>query len=140
VKHSFHFSFLIFTQSVGLVGGEINPSQVLNIGKHKHRISVHTKQPFEPTITVSERAKTLHTLHCSANNKLDISNLGSTSGNCILLIINMHNIETSTQTRFCSCTQIAGSSDEDIQELNEVYLLVAYAVLHSNICSSYLTL
>jgi hypothetical protein len=45
------FLFLwIYTQSVGLLGGLIGPSQglYLNTGQHKHRINAHThtKHPF----------------------------------------------------------------------------------------------
>jgi hypothetical protein len=44
VKCSFRFSFLIFRQSVGLLGWGINLSQglYLHTGQLKHRINVHT--------------------------------------------------------------------------------------------------
>jgi hypothetical protein len=63
------FSFLIYTQSVGLLGRGINPSQ----GHYLHRTTqtqnkrTQTSMPqvrFEPTIPVLERAKTVHALDC----------------------------------------------------------------------------
>jgi hypothetical protein len=47
VKRSFHFSFFIFRQSLGLLGRGINLSQglYLHTGQPKHRINVHTKHP-----------------------------------------------------------------------------------------------
>jgi hypothetical protein len=63
------FSFLIYTQSVGLLGRGISPSQgnYLHREQHKHRINAHRHTPmprvgFEPTILVFERAKTVHAL------------------------------------------------------------------------------
>jgi hypothetical protein len=68
------FSFLIYSQSVGLLGRVISPSQGLYLytGHHKHRINTYTHQismlwvGFEPTITASEPAKTVHDLDRSA--------------------------------------------------------------------------
>jgi hypothetical protein len=65
-----YFSFWIYTQSVGLLGRVIGPSQgrYLNTGQHKH--THQTSMPrvgFEPTITASERAETVHALDGSAN-------------------------------------------------------------------------
>jgi hypothetical protein len=72
------FIFLcIYTQSVGLLGRVIDPSQglYLNTGQHKHRKTharTHTHQTympevgFEHTITASERAKRVHALDRSA--------------------------------------------------------------------------
>jgi hypothetical protein len=59
------FSFLIDTQSVGLLGRRISPSQghYLHTEQHKHRTNTQTSMPrvgFEPTIPVFERAKTVH--------------------------------------------------------------------------------
>jgi hypothetical protein len=47
VKHLFHFSLLIFRQSVGLLGRGINPSQgrYLHTGQYKQRINIHNKHP-----------------------------------------------------------------------------------------------
>jgi hypothetical protein len=66
------FSFLIYTQSVGLLGREISPSQgrYLQTEQHKHRINAH-RYPclwvgFEPTIPAFERAKTVHALDRAA--------------------------------------------------------------------------
>jgi hypothetical protein len=70
------FIFLwIYTQSVGLLGRAIDPSQglYLNTGQHKHRIThththTHTHKTsmseveFEPMITACELAKTVHVL------------------------------------------------------------------------------
>jgi hypothetical protein len=64
------FFILIILQMVGLLGRVISSSQglYLNIGQHKHRINSYTHQPFipcvgfEPTISASERAKTVHAL------------------------------------------------------------------------------
>jgi hypothetical protein len=72
VKHSFHFSFLIFRQLVGLLRREINPSQGLYLHTGQHKQNKRTQQTsmpeagFEPTITTSERAKTVHVLDRSA--------------------------------------------------------------------------
>jgi hypothetical protein len=65
---------LIILQTVGLLGRVISSSQglYLNTGQHKHRINTYTHQTsmsyvgFEPTISVSERAKTVHALDSSA--------------------------------------------------------------------------
>jgi hypothetical protein len=64
-------SFLIYTQSVGLLGRGISPSQgrYLHTKEHKHRISAETSMPwvgFETTIPVFERAKTFHALDRAA--------------------------------------------------------------------------
>jgi hypothetical protein len=47
-KHSFHFSFLIFRQSMGLLELGINPSQGLypHTGQHRHRINKYTHTTF----------------------------------------------------------------------------------------------
>jgi hypothetical protein len=68
------FSFMIISQTVGLLGRVISLSKglYLNTGQHKYRINTYTYQTsmpcvgFEPTIPASERAKTVHALHCSA--------------------------------------------------------------------------
>jgi hypothetical protein len=68
------FSLLIYSQSVEFLGRVISSSQVLylNTGQHKHRINIYTHQismpwvGFEPKITASERAKTVHALDRSA--------------------------------------------------------------------------
>jgi hypothetical protein len=58
-----------FSQTVGLIGRVISPSQgrYLNTGQYEHRINIHTKvhvrSGFEPTIPASERAKTAHALN-----------------------------------------------------------------------------
>jgi hypothetical protein len=70
----FHFSLLDLRHPVGLLGRVISSSQglYLNTGQHKHRINAYTHQTsmpwvgFEPTIPVSERAKTVHALDLSA--------------------------------------------------------------------------
>jgi hypothetical protein len=68
---SFHFSFLILGQSVGLPGWGVSPSQ----GRYLHRTTqtqnkrTQTSMPwvgFEPTILVFERAKTVHSLDSAA--------------------------------------------------------------------------
>jgi hypothetical protein len=53
-----------FSQTVGLLGRVISPSQghYLNTGQHKHRITSYIHQTFELTIPASERAKTVHAL------------------------------------------------------------------------------
>jgi hypothetical protein len=70
------FSFVIFfTQTVGLLGRVISPSQgrYLHTGQHKHRINAYTHQTsmpwmgFEPTIPASELAKKVHALDRAAN-------------------------------------------------------------------------
>jgi hypothetical protein len=63
-----------FSQTVGLLGRVIRPSQgrYLHTGQHKHRINVYTYQismpwvGFEATIPASERAKTVHVLDRAA--------------------------------------------------------------------------
>jgi hypothetical protein len=68
------FSFMIILQTVGLLGRVISSSQglYLNTGKHKHRKNTYTHQTsmlcvgFKPTIPAPERAKTVHSLGCSA--------------------------------------------------------------------------
>jgi hypothetical protein len=66
------FQFLnLFTQSVGLLGWVISPSQgrYVHTGQHKHRINIQTSMAqmwFEPTIPVFERAKTIHALDRAA--------------------------------------------------------------------------
>jgi hypothetical protein len=68
------FSFMIILQTVGLLGRVITSSQglYLNTGQHKHRINRYTYQTsvpcvgFEPMISASERAKTVHALDRSA--------------------------------------------------------------------------
>jgi hypothetical protein len=62
------FQFLDLTQAAGLLERGICPSQCLylNTGQHKHRINTYKHQTsmpsvgFAPTITASERAKTVH--------------------------------------------------------------------------------
>jgi hypothetical protein len=57
-----------FSQTVGLLGRLIRPSQshYLNTGQHKHRINAYTHQTsmpwvgFELTLPASKRAKTVH--------------------------------------------------------------------------------
>jgi hypothetical protein len=68
------FSFMIILQTVGLLGRVISSSQglYLNTGQHKHRINIFTHQTFilwvgfKPTISASERAKTVQVLDRSA--------------------------------------------------------------------------
>jgi hypothetical protein len=63
-----------FSQTVVLLGRVISPSQgnYLNTGQHTHRINEYTHQTFipwvgfEPTISASERGKTVHALDCAA--------------------------------------------------------------------------
>jgi hypothetical protein len=72
-SRSFIQSVIIFSQTVGLLGRVISPSQgrYLNTGEHKQRINAYTYQTsmswagFEPTILASERAKTIHALDCA---------------------------------------------------------------------------
>jgi hypothetical protein len=70
-----YFSLWIYTQSVGLLGRVIGPSQGLyiNTGQHKNRIThTHTHQTsmpevgFDPTITASTRARAVHAFERSA--------------------------------------------------------------------------
>jgi hypothetical protein len=61
-----------FTQTVGLFGRGISPSQgrYLQTGQHKHRINAHTDihalSGIRTTITVFERTKTFHVLDRAA--------------------------------------------------------------------------
>jgi hypothetical protein len=71
-----------FSQTVGLLGLGISPSQgrYVNTGQHKHRINAYTHQismpwmGFEPTIPASERGKTVH----------DLEPASSVTGPCFL--------------------------------------------------------
>jgi hypothetical protein len=68
---AFLVSFLYSTQSVGLLGRGISPSQgrYLHTGKHKQNKRIQTSMPqvgFEPTIPVFERAKSVHALDGAA--------------------------------------------------------------------------
>jgi hypothetical protein len=68
------FSFvIIFTQSLGLVGRVISPSQgrYLHTGQHDHRINAHKQRSmpgvgFESTIPAFERAEAVHALDRAA--------------------------------------------------------------------------
>jgi hypothetical protein len=67
----FFFSFLIYTQSVGLLGPGISPSQgrCLHAEQHKQNKRTQTSMSqvgFEPTIPVFEWAKTVHALDRAA--------------------------------------------------------------------------
>jgi hypothetical protein len=61
---SFHFSFLIDTQSLGLLGGGISQSQdrYLTQTQNKHQQIYMPRVGFEPMIPVFERAKIFHAL------------------------------------------------------------------------------
>jgi hypothetical protein len=66
------FSFFTYTQSVGLLGRGMSPSQgrYLHTGQHKYRINTQTTMPrvgFEHTTTVFKRAKNLNALDRTAN-------------------------------------------------------------------------
>jgi hypothetical protein len=67
-----HFlTFLVYTQSVGVLGRGISPSQgrYLHTEQHEHRINAHLSMPrvgFEPTIPEFERAKAVHALDRAA--------------------------------------------------------------------------
>jgi hypothetical protein len=65
------FSFLIYTQSLGLLGRGISPSQGLYLytEQHKQNKRTQTSMPrvgLEATIPVFERAKTVHSLDRAA--------------------------------------------------------------------------
>jgi hypothetical protein len=65
------FSFLIYTQLVGLPGRGISRSQSLYLhrGQHKQNTHIHTSMSrvkFEPTTPVFERAKAVHALDRAA--------------------------------------------------------------------------
>jgi hypothetical protein len=65
------FSFLIYIQTVGLLGRGISLSEgrYLHTGQHKQNKNTQTAMPrvgFEPTISVFERAKTGHALDLAA--------------------------------------------------------------------------
>jgi hypothetical protein len=65
------FSFLIHTQSVGLLGRGISPLQgrYLHTEKHRHNKRTQEFMPrvgFQPMIPVFERAKTVHALDRAA--------------------------------------------------------------------------
>jgi hypothetical protein len=65
------FSFVMYTQTLELLGRGISPSQGrhLHTEQHKQNKRIQTSMPgvgFEPTIPVFERAKTVHTLDHAA--------------------------------------------------------------------------
>jgi hypothetical protein len=63
------FNFLIHTQSVGLFGRGISPSQGLylhNTNTNKRTETFMPRVKFEPTIAVFERVKTVHALDRAA--------------------------------------------------------------------------
>jgi hypothetical protein len=72
----FHFGSVDLRLPVGLLGRVVSSSQgpyvYPNTGKrthshtHTHTLNIHAPMGFEPTIPASERAKTVHTLDCSA--------------------------------------------------------------------------
>jgi hypothetical protein len=85
------FSFLIYTQSVGLLGWGISPSQgrYLHTEQHKQNKRTQTSMPqvvFEPTIPAFERAKTIHALDGTAT---VIGNYKNISSNMLLLVIGL---------------------------------------------------
>jgi hypothetical protein len=64
-----------FSQTIGRIGRGISPLQGrhLHTAQHKHRVNAHTHTQtsmswveFEPTIPVSERAKTVHAVYRAA--------------------------------------------------------------------------
>jgi hypothetical protein len=64
---SFHFSFLILKQTVGLLGRGISPSQSYYLRRTTQTQNKHTQPSmswvgFEPTIPAFEREKTVHAL------------------------------------------------------------------------------
>jgi hypothetical protein len=75
-----------FSQTVGLLGRVVIPSQGLypNTGQHKHRINTYTHQTsipwvrFQPTNPASKRAKALHALDRAATVTGSINPLYST--------------------------------------------------------------
>jgi hypothetical protein len=74
LEHRADFCFIIILQTVGVLGRVVRSSQglYLNTGQHKHRKNTYAYQTpmpwvgFEPMIPVSERAKAVHSLDCSA--------------------------------------------------------------------------
>jgi hypothetical protein len=63
------FSFLIYTQSVGLLGWGISPSQTTHRTTQMQNKRTQTSMPrvgFQPTIPLFEQAKTVHALDCVA--------------------------------------------------------------------------
>jgi hypothetical protein len=65
------FSFLTYTQSVGLLGRGISPSQGRYLYTEQHEQNKRTQIPmprvrFETTNPVSQRAKTVHALDRAA--------------------------------------------------------------------------
>jgi hypothetical protein len=65
------FSFLMYIQTIGLIGRGISPSKdrYIYTEKHKQNKRTQTSMPrvgFEPTIPVFKRAKTIQTLERAA--------------------------------------------------------------------------
>jgi hypothetical protein len=66
------FSFLIYTQFVGLLGRGISPSQGRYLHTEQHKQNKRTQTSmcrvgYEPTTPVFERAKAIHTSDRAAN-------------------------------------------------------------------------
>jgi hypothetical protein len=88
-----------FSQTVGLLGRVISPSQgrYLLKGQHKHKINAYTHKTsmpcvgFEPTIQASEQANTLHALDRAATVTGCVINLLNDERNmCHFLLVPMH--------------------------------------------------
>jgi FAD synthase len=78
------FRNLFFTQTVGLLGRVISPSQGRYLHTEQHKQNKHTQTSmlrvgFEPTIQAFERAKTVHTLDRAATVIGDQILLGSSN-------------------------------------------------------------
>jgi hypothetical protein len=96
-----------FSQTVGLLGRVISPSQdlYLNTGQHKHRINGYTHQTcmprvrFEPTIPASEREKTV--------NALDGAVAVTGTWHILPILITVHELLCPTK---CSCNHCPANS------------------------------
>jgi hypothetical protein len=89
------FSFLSYTQSVGLLGLVVSPSlgRYLHTEQYKQNKRIRTSMPlvgFEPTILVFEGAKTVHALHRAA---------------AVITILMLHNVFTLLQN-VCSVLSV----------------------------------
>jgi hypothetical protein len=107
-------SVIILSQSVGLLGRVISPSQgrYLHTGKHKHRIIAYTHRismpwvGFEPTIPASEWAKTVHALGCAAT-MTGLPNIVRVMKSSLISLIGHVSriLECAKPTYTCNCNQ-----------------------------------
>jgi hypothetical protein len=123
-----------FSQTVGLLGRVISPSQgrYLHTGQHKQRINAYTHQTFmpwvgfEPTIPASEWAKTVHALDRAAT-VIGWDQFRHSK-------VNMADAQTHTQDKSAWATRVShsrGAEDVQIRQNLDIDFLFAVKVWKS---------